>query len=210
MKFTPVKTPKLLKRLLPNLIWHIPSEDNTLYLTFDDGPTPEITDWVLDLLKAYDAKATFFCIGNNVEKYPEIYHRILSEGHRVGNHTQHHIKGWKTSSKDYIKDIHLAEFHIDSNLFRPPYGQIKPKQAKRIHKLGYTTIMWTILSVDWDAEISNEQCASNVIHHSQSGDIVVFHDSVKASSNMQYALPKVLDHFKERGFVFKRIPESIQ
>ena len=213
MNLTPVTTPKLIKNLFPNLVWELPTKEKIVYLTFDDGPTPEITEWTLNLLKQYNAKATFFCIGKNVEKHPEIFNKIVSEGHAIGNHTYNHLKGWKTSTNEYIDNVietqKIFESHQSSttNLFRPPYGQIKPKQIKALSALGYKLIMWSVLSVDWDKVISKEKCVDNVISNTTSGSIVVFHDSNKASVNMQHALPKVLDYFSKKGYVFKRIPE---
>jgi len=213
MNLTPATTPKLIKNLFPNLVWELPAKEKVIYLTFDDGPTPEITPWTLNILKQYNAKATFFCIGKNVEKHPEIFSKIVSEGHTIGNHTYNHLKGWKTNNKDYIDNViqtqQVFENHQSAivNLFRPPYGQIKPKQIKALSLLGYKIIMWSVLSVDWDKAISKEKCLENVINNTSSGSIVVFHDSKKASINMQYALPKVLDYFSKKGYVFKRIPE---
>ena len=208
MNLTPVTTPKLAKSLFPDLIWDLPSKEKVIYLTFDDGPTPVITDWTLDVLKQYNAKATFFCIGKNVDEHPTIFKRILNEGHSIGNHTHNHLKGWKTSTKKYLNNIENSQLLThNSKLFRPPYGQIKPKQAKRLIQLGYKIIMWKVLSMDWEHSISKEKCFENVINNTSSGDIVVFHDSVKAVKNMQYALPKVLEYFSEKGFEFKRIPE---
>lgn len=192
------------------MVWHVPSVKKAIYLTFDDGPTPQVTDWTLDLLKQYNAKATFFCIGKNVKEHPEIYKRILDEGHSVGNHTFNHIKGWNTKTADYLKNVENASTLIKSDLFRPPYGRITPQQSKTISKNGYNIIMWTILSLDWDKRVSKEKCAYNVIKNVGSGDIIVFHDSLKASRNMQYALPKVLEYFSNKGFTFKRIPELDQ
>lgn len=216
MDFIPVKTPKIITSALPNLVWHLPSKDKAIYLTFDDGPTPEITDWTLDTLNTYKAKATFFCIGNNIEKHPEIFKRINTEGHTIGNHTFNHLKGWKTKTQHYVENTLEAQNIIDqhniknSYLFRPPHGRIKPKQAKKLHEVGYRIIMWNVLSKDWDKKISKEKCLENVIQNTTSGDIVVFHDSIKASQNMQYALPRVLEYFSKKGFVFKRIPELHQ
>ena len=215
MNLTPVTTPKLAKSLFPDLVWDLPSEERVIYLTFDDGPTPIITDWTLDVLKNYNAKATFFCIGKNVDEYPTLFNRIIKEGHTVGNHTYSHIKGWKTSVKNYLKNVIEAQQVIDlqiqnsefriQKLFRPPYGQIKPIQAKQLTQLAYKIIMWKVLSIDWDASVSNSTCLENVIKNTSSGDIVVFHDSLKAANNMQYALPKVLEHYTEKRFEFKRI-----
>lgn len=210
MNFIPVKTPALLRHVFPNLVWNIPTDEKVLYLTFDDGPTPEITNWTLDILEQYNAKCTFFCVGINVLKHRDIYNKILSGGHVVGNHTFEHIKGWHSSTQDYIQNVEKASELIDSRLFRPPYGQIQPKQAAQLSKLGYSVIMWNILSLDWDAKISKEKCVENVIKNASSGDIIVFHDSQKASKNLKYALPKVLAYFDKKGFEFKCIPESVQ
>ncbi|MCF6294571.1 MAG: polysaccharide deacetylase family protein [Flavobacteriaceae bacterium] len=222
MNLTPVTTPKLAKSLFPDLVWDLPSKEKVIYLTFDDGPTPIVTDWTLEVLKQYNANATFFCIGKNVDAHPLIFKRIVSEGHSVGNHTYNHLKGWRTNTKNYLKDIDEAqevlnnqiqnsEFspdnYRDQNLFRPPYGQIRPKQAKQLINLGYKVIMWNVLAKDWDASITEEKCLENVVNNASSGDIIVFHDSIKAKKNLQYALPKVLEYFSEKGYEFKCIPE---
>jgi peptidoglycan/xylan/chitin deacetylase (PgdA/CDA1 family) len=217
MNLTPVTTPKLAKSLFPDLVWDLPSKEKVIYLTFDDGPTPIVTDWTLDVLKQHNAKATFFCIGKNVDTHQSIFKRIITEGHTVGNHTYTHIKGWRTNTESYLKDIaeaqevlnnHIqnSEFRIQ-NLFRPPYGQIRPKQARQLIKLGYKVIMWNVLAKDWDTSISRKKCLENVVGNTSSGDIIVFHDSLKAKKNLQYALPKVLEYFREKGFKFKRISE---
>jgi peptidoglycan-N-acetylglucosamine deacetylase len=213
VKITPTKTPLVVKRLFPEYIWEIPSNEKELYLTFDDGPTPKVTDWVLNELKQVNAKATFFSIGKNVEEHPQIFHQILENGHSIGNHTQNHIKGWKTKTKSYLENVFEAEKaikgHIDDslklNLFRPPYGQIKPKQGKKLIELGYKIVMWDVLSFDWDKTVSNHGCLNNVISKSKNGSIIVFHDSVKASNNMKFTLPKVLEYYTEKGFSFKGI-----
>jgi len=211
MKIIPVKTPNLVKRVLPSLVWKINTKQKIIYLTFDDGPTPEITEWTLNILDKYNSKATFFCIGKNIEKYPQIFKLILEKGHTIGNHTNNHLKGWKTKTKDYLENINLAQDQIDKFykgkqlLFRPPYGRIKPKQIKEISKLNYRIIMWNILSKDWDKTISKETCLDNVVKKTNSGDIVVFHDSIKASNNLKYVLPQMLDYFTKKGFEFKRI-----
>lgn len=215
MTLTPIKTPVLVKKMLPNYAWDILTTDKVIYLTFDDGPTPEITNWALNILKEFNAKATFFCIGNNIENHPEIFQNILNEGHSIGNHTQDHIKGWKTKTIDYLKNIQQAQEVINSqikshkskavNIFRPPYGQIKPKQGKKLIELGYKIIMWDVLSFDWDKNVTKETCLNNVILNTNKGSVIVFHDSLKAAKNMQYALPKALKYFSENGFVFKAI-----
>ena len=158
MNLTPPKMPLVVKRLFPNYIWDIPSSEKVIYLTFDDGPTLEITDWALNTLNNYKAKATFFCVGNNVKKHPEIFQNIISNNHAIGNHTHQHVKGWKTTTGNYLKDISEASNYISSNLFRPPYGQITPKQGKEILKLGYEIVMWNVLSLDWDENVSKETC----------------------------------------------------
>ena len=217
MLFIPAKIPQFIKRIFPNYVWDFSSKDKILYLTFDDGPTPEITQWTLNTLKQYNAKATFFCIGNNVAKHPEIFQAVLKAGHSIGNHTQDHVKGWKTGTKNYILNVKKAQEVIDSeiknqkssivNLYRPPFGQLKNKQGKAILQLGYKIIMWSVIAFDWEHKISKEKCLHNVISKASSkNNIIVFHDSIKASRNMMYALPKVLEHFSKKGYVFKAIP----
>ncbi|MFT5847689.1 MAG: peptidoglycan/xylan/chitin deacetylase (PgdA/CDA1 family) [Psychroserpens sp.] len=215
MKIAPVKTPLVAKKMFPNYIWDIATTNKELYLTFDDGPTPEITNWTLDTLKQYDAKATFFCIGSNIEKHPTIFENIIKDDHAIGNHTQNHIKGWTTKTKNYLKDVKEAQTIINSKtdnlqssivtLFRPPYGQIKPKQGRKLIALGHKIIMWDVLSFDWEQDLSEEKCLENVVSKSKAGSIIVFHDSVKASKNMMYTLPKVLEVFSKKGYVFKSL-----
>ena len=216
MTIIPAKIPSITKRIFPNYVWDFSSRDKTIYLTFDDGPTPEITTWTLEQLNKYNAKATFFCIGSNVEKHPEIFKTILKNGHSIGNHTHNHLKGWQTSKKDYLQNAKQAEDIIDFNqlnktqenkqkLFRPPYGKIKPSQGKKLIELGYKIIMWSVITFDWEESITKEECLKNAIENTSEGNIIVFHDSVKASKNMMYALPKVLDYFSKKGFTFKAI-----
>ncbi|WP_147678472.1 polysaccharide deacetylase family protein [Algibacter pacificus] len=218
MTLTPVKIPLVVKKMFPNYIWDIATNEKIIYLTFDDGPTPDITNWILDTLKTYNAKATFFCIGNNVEKYPELFRNIIKNGHAIGNHTQNHVKGWKTKTDDYLSEVAQAEEHIQkekpqphsstfkaAKLFRPPYGKITTQQANALMKLGYKIIMWDVLSIDWNRNISEDTCFKNAISKTKNGSIIVFHDSVKASKNMQATLPKVLKYFTDQGFVFKSI-----
>lgn len=208
MNFNWVKTNKWIKKIFNNLVWDIPNSDKKIYLTFDDGPIPKVTEWVLDLLKSEEIKATFFCIGDNIKKHPEVYKRILYEGHRTGNHTFNHLNGWKTETNLYIENFKLCETeHLKLNtehsfLFRPPYGKIKPSQSKTIRQLGYKIIMWDVLSYDFDPTISVEKCLENVISNTEQGSIIVFHDSLKAEKNLKYALPKAIQILKNRGFVF--------
>lgn len=201
------KTPLALKKAYPNLIWDLPNENNTIYLTFDDGPTPEVTEWTLEVLQQHDVKATFFVVGENVKKHPKVYQRILEEGHAIGNHTQHHLNGWKTKTVDYIKDVKICQEQLNTNLFRPPYGKIKRAQIKRL-KDQYKIIMWDVLSGDFDVNIHPEKCFTNVVEKVQSGSIIVFHDSLKAQENLKYALPKTIAYLKAQGFVFEIIPNS--
>lgn len=208
MPFFPVKTPKFIQRLFPNYLWKKASLSKTIYLTFDDGPTPEITQWTLDTLKHYNAKATFFCIGDNVKKHPSIFDNLIKEGHTIGNHTFNHLKGWNTNTEDYINNTEKAQEVINpkhKHLFRPPFGKIKRRQAKLLINKGYKIVMWSVLSYDWEVSVSQEKCLKNVLKNTSSGSIVVFHDSVKASKNMQYALPKMLDHFSKKGYQFKSL-----
>lgn len=204
-----VKTPWWLKKIYRHRLWQVATKEKIIYLTFDDGPHPVVTPFVLDELKKYQAKATFFCIGKNVADYPVLYNRIIDEGHKVGNHTQQHLNGWKTTNETYLSDVALAAGYIQSNLFRPPYGRLKSIQAKHIrdamkNKLA-KIVMWDVLSGDFDESLSGEQCLQNVINHSSSGSIVVFHDSDKAFSRLQYTLPKTLEFFSSRGYIFREL-----
>lgn len=196
--------------MFPNYVWDIATTDKIIYLTFDDGPTPDITDWTLNLLKQYHAKATFFCIGHNIDKYPDVYNTILADQHLIGNHTYNHLKGWKTSVNDYVENVLKTETLIapktELKLFRPPYGKLKAKQAQQLQQLGYRIIMWDILSFDWDCKVTPENCLKGVITNTKPGSIIVFHDSIKASRNMMYTLPKVLDYFSKKGYQFKSLP----
>ena len=204
-----VKTNRFIKWIFPNYVWDISNDGQKVFLTFDDGPTPEITEWVLEQLKKYNAKATFFCIGNNIEKYPEIFQKTIAEGHAIGNHTFNHLNGWKTSTEVYIENVKLYETQnpklVTRNLFRPPYGKIKHSQSKILRKLGYKIIMWDVLSRDYDQRISSTQCLENVLSNIETGSIIVFHDSVKAEHNLKYVLPKTLEFLKEKGFVCDKI-----
>lgn len=199
------KPPGWIRKLYWSLNWSIKSKSKSLYLTFDDGPTPEITPWVLNELDKFNAKATFFCIGRNVERHPEIYNDIIARGHAIGNHTYSHLKGWRTNNKEYVSDTMLAAQYIDSNLFRPPYGKIGQQQIRSLKKAGFKLFMWDVLSEDYNHEISEQQCLNNVLQYTQSGSIIVFHDSVKASKNLYGALPEVLKTFTEQNFVFRKL-----
>jgi peptidoglycan/xylan/chitin deacetylase (PgdA/CDA1 family) len=223
MSFYWIKTNALIKKIFSNYVWDIPNSENKIYLTFDDGPTPEITEWVLEELKKFNAKATFFCIGNNIEKHPQIFKKVINDGHSIGNHTLNHLNGWKTSTTAYLKNSiqwsdyrgQTAEGRLQTaneilqtencKLFRPPYGKIKLSQSKKLRQLGYKIIMWDVLSADFDNSISKEKCLDNVIKNTKSGSIIVFHDSLKAFPNLQYSLPKALKYWAAKGFLFDTI-----
>lgn len=213
MNFYWIKTNAFVKKIFSNYIWDVPNGENKIYLTFDDGPTPEITEWVLEELQKYNAKATFFCIGHNIQKYPEIFPKVIEKGHSIGNHTFNHLNGWKTPINEYIENVSLCQSEILNlqsqicNLFRPPYGKIKLSQSKKLRKFGFKIIMWDVLSADYDQTISPEKCLVNVLRNVKSGSIIVFHDSVKAFPNLEYTLPKALEILTKRGFVFERIDQ---
>lgn len=209
MTFYWIKTNALIKWVFSKYIWDIPNSNNKVYLTFDDGPTPKTTEWTLELLRNNEAKATFFCIGNNVKKHPEIFQKILSMGHAVGNHTQNHWNGWGKSKENYLEDVftcaRIFEYYPEiqkqkTKLFRPPYGKIKKSQATILMRKGYKIIMWDVLSADFDSKITKEQCLKNILNNIKSGSIIVFHDSVKSFSNLEYVLPKTLEFIKEKGY----------
>lgn len=200
-------------RIFSKYTWRFSAYKKEIYLTFDDGPTPEVTDFVLDELKKYRAKATFFCIGKNIKKHPSIFKQIILDGHSIGNHTNNHLNGWKTKTIDYVNNSlatkqninEISNLKITENLFRPPYGKIKRKQAKHLIDKGYKIIMWSVLSGDFDTNLSKEKCLENVLKNSSNGSIIVFHDSTKANEKLTYVLPKVLAYFSKKGFKFKAI-----
>ncbi|MBI5856377.1 MAG: polysaccharide deacetylase family protein [Sphingobacteriales bacterium] len=200
-----IKTPWWLKKLYPGCLWSMPDNVKTLYLTFDDGPHPSITPFILDQLKQYGASATFFCIGENVNRYPEVYQRLISEGHATGNHTQRHINGWKNTTEIYINDVLEAGRFIKSRLFRPPYGRMRRKQIRGLRTDKMTIVMWNILAGDWDASVSPEKCYKRIKNKISGGDIIVLHDSEKAWDRMRFILPHLLEDFTKSGFKFDKI-----
>lgn len=199
-----VKTPKFIQNLFPNFVWKIPSREKVIYLTFDDGPIPEVTPWVLQTLDQFNAKATFFCVGENVFKHPEVFREVLDQGHSAGNHTYNHLNGWATDNIPYFHNVRHCANLVKSSLFRPPYGRLMPKQAQFLQR-HYRIIMWDVLSGDFDPKIDREQCLDNVKMKTRPGSIVVFHDSLKSFEKLQYVLPKVLKHFSEKGYRFEAL-----
>lgn len=200
-----VRPPEIITRLMPRVTWGFYGEHKKVFLSFDDGPTPDVTPWVLDNLRQYDAKATFFCLGRNVDHNPEIYKRILAEGHSTGNHTYSHLKGYGTRNQQYFDDVELAHSLIDSELFRPPYGRILSSQITEILK-NYRIIMWDVLSYDYNRRVKGDVIVRNVTENVRSGSIVVFHDSAKARKNLYHALPRVLEFLSNEGYEMMAIP----
>ncbi len=199
-----VTVPAFLRIFYPSLLWQMPAGNQSLYLTFDDGPHPEITPRVLDMLDEYQAKATFFCVGENVQRFPQTYAEIIRRGHRTGNHSMNHLNGWKTNLNLYYENVNECRNLIDSELFRPPYGRITPTQIHTLKK-EYKIVMWSVLSYDFDSETTPEQCLNYVLENTEDGAVIVFHDSEKSAENMLYALPKVLDYYSEKGFSFQSL-----
>lgn len=202
-----VKTPALLKPLAKDLLWHVADAQQEIYFTFDDGPTPGVTEDALNLLSRFHATATFFCLGKNAEAHPGIMRRIVAEGHAVGNHTYNHPDGWKTPHMEYLRNVVQAKRTIDSTLFRPPYGRITPAQVNAL-KNQFTLVMWDVLSADFDAANTPEACLENVVRNVSPGSIVVFHDSIKARRNMLYALEGSLEQLSSAGYIFRALSNS--
>jgi len=205
-----VKTPWWLKKLFPGCLWDMTDKEKKLYITFDDGPHPAITPFVMEQLKKYNAKATFFCIGDNVDKYPETYRLYEQQGHITGNHTQHHINGWKSSDEIYLNDIAAASVSVKSNLFRPPYGRMKKSQVKKIlqREPKMKIVMWNILAGDWVPDLKPEKCYQRIKKKITTGDIIVLHESDKSWERMSYVLPRLLEDFSRLGFSFHAITEN--
>lgn len=201
-----LRVPKIIRRWQPEGIWEMsPGVQLSVFLTFDDGPHPEATPFVLDLLAKNKAKATFFCVGKNVQEHPDIYARILQEGHRTGNHTFNHVNGWKARPKHYLDNVIQAKRCVESELFRPPYGRIKRKEGRLLREAGFKIVYWSLLSGDFDKELSPQKCLNNVLANLQPGDIVVFHDSAKAFSKLQFVLPKVVEFCCKNNWQMKSL-----
>jgi len=198
-----VKTPWLLKKLYSQFVWNI-NNSRCIYLTFDDGPIPIVTPFVLNILKQYNAKATFFCIGDNVRRHPDIFEQVKNDGHAIGNHTYNHLKGWDTDDQTYLENFEQADKLLNTKLFRPPYGRMKRSQAKLLQnaKPGLEIIMWSVLSGDFDLNLAHEKCLENVLKNTRAGDIVLFHDSLKARERMEYALPRAMEVWSKKGYEF--------
>ena len=199
-----IKSPKIIQLLFADFLWKIDTDEKVIYLTFDDGPHPVITPWIIDLMNKYDAKGTFFLIGDAVSKNPDLYQLYKTNGHQVGNHTFTHIKGWQSRKKNYLKEITQCSEVVESSLFRPPFGQINLQSIREIKKQ-YKVVMWDVLSWDFNTKTSAETCLSNVVNNSRKGSIVVFHENEKSMKNIMYVLPKVLEHFTKLGYKFKAI-----
>ena len=200
----PASPPKLLRKLLPQCYWNLPNKENKIYLTFDDGPTPEVLPFILKILDQYKVPATFFCVGDNLSKHPNLADEMLKRNHVIANHTYNHISGWKVKNKTYFENIEKVDEVYKSNLFRPPYGRIRKSQAIHLSKK-YKLIMWDVLSYDYDKRIEPETCYRNVIDTTKSGSLIVFHDNPKAYQNLQYALPNSIAFLLQKGFVFDTI-----
>lgn len=203
-----IKTPRFIQALWPAYVWRVPTRERVLHLTFDDGPIPEITPWVVEMLAQYDARATFFCVGENVYRYPEIFQQLLDAGHSVGNHTYNHLNSWKTPDREYVKNVSQAANFVKSPLFRPPYGKLNRRHRMFLGQQ-YSIVMWDVLSGDFDLQISGEQCWENVRDNARPGSIIVFHDSLKAEPRLRYALPKVLEYYAALGYRFEALPMAL-
>jgi peptidoglycan/xylan/chitin deacetylase (PgdA/CDA1 family) len=203
-----IRTPGFVQHLFPSLIWRGETAAKELFLTFDDGPVPEVTPWVLDLLNEFNAHATFFCVGENVSRNPEIFERIKREGHAVGNHTYSHISGWKHDPEAYLENVSSCARLVESDLFRPPYGRICRKQARELRDHNFRIVMWDVLSGDFDRDLDAGQCYQNVVDNARPGSIIVFHDSIKAQKNLRDALPRVLQYYTQLGYEFRPLETS--
>lgn len=196
-----INSPFFIRWYYRNVTFNKSRKEKRVYLTFDDGPIPKVTPFILDILAKYDIKATFFCVGENISKHPAIFNRLRQEGHRIGNHTHNHLRGWDSSDAEYLANVAQCHTHTQSNLFRPPYGRAKKSQLKELEK-NYQIIFWDVLSGDFDTKLSPEKCYRNVIRYTKNGSIIVFHDNIKAIPRVEYALPKVIEKLLAEGYSF--------
>ena len=205
-----VKSPGLLKRLYPGLVWNAAPGSRCIYLTFDDGPIPIVTPYVLNILKRYNAKATFFCIGDNVNKYPDLFNDVKNGGHAIGNHTHNHLRGWDTDDQTYLDNFLKCDELTQADLFRPPYGRIKRGQIRLLKQTrpDLKIIMWDVLSGDFDMSLKPGDCLKNVIKNTTGGSIVVFHDSLKAFNRLKHVLPLALEYWTKQGYTFESLVAS--
>ena len=207
-RFDPrIQLPKGITRYFPNALWRLPENKKQVVLTFDDGPIPEVTPWVLNLLKEENIKACFFCVGENVQRYPEVFQQVIDEGHQVGNHTFNHMQGLKNPNEIYFENIEKAARYIDSSFMRPPHGWMRKSQYHEVSK-NYQVVMWDVISRDYDAKISPEKVTKNVLNFVRPGSIIIFHDSIKAQKNMKQALPVVIKTLKEKAYEFALLTEA--
>lgn len=212
MKFYWIKTRWFIRWIFRSFIWKLPANGNCVYLTFDDGPTPEVTPWVLDELDKYNAKATFFCIGDRIDKSPDLFKRLIDDGHSIGNHSYSHLNAWHVDAEAYLEDIEKCQESIlklhpqGTNLLRPPYGKLRRSQTLKLRKR-FRIMMWDVLSADFDLRITPEKCTENVLRNVRPGSIVIFHDSVKSYPNMEKALPATLEFIHKKGWKCVAIPQ---
>ncbi len=206
-----IKTPWIFKKIFKNYTWNKSAGAKKVYLTFDDGPIPEITEWVIGTLNKYNVKATFFCVGENIQKHPQIFEQLLSNNHCVGNHTYNHNNGWETDDKVYLESViktqkllaqKLTDYHTEltTKIFRPPYGKLTPNQSTQVRENGFEVIMWDVLSADFDPSVTARTCLRNVIKNTEDGSIVVFHDNIKSFKTIQYVLPRYLKYLRKKGY----------
>ncbi|MDA3883537.1 MAG: polysaccharide deacetylase family protein [Bacteroidales bacterium] len=200
--------PLVIEKMLPNLIWRLPQEEKTVYITFDDGPVPYYTEKVIDCLNSYNITGTFFCVGENINRHPDLYAHLQEKGHTVGSHTYNHLNSWKCTNNEYIENVHKGARHINTHLFRPPHGKIRFKQSKQLIQK-YDIIMWDVISKDYDKSLTGLNCFENVKNYVQNGSIIVFHDSQKAFKNCMYALPKTIDYLLQNNYSIQNIPLNI-
>jgi peptidoglycan/xylan/chitin deacetylase (PgdA/CDA1 family) len=204
MHIYPVKTPIWVQKLIPSALWHFPRNEDALYLSFDDGPTTTLTYWILETLDQWQAKATFFCVGENIDKFPELFREIVDRGHTIGNHSYNHLNGWVTDNESYFENIARNASQTGSRLYRPPYGRMKPPQIAYLKKR-YQLVFWDVLSGDFDQMLSPDDCLDNILKHASRGSVIVLHDNIKSEKTLRYVLPKLLAHYHSVGWEMRKI-----